>query len=95
MNEGIHTETGVNGAGDAVLSLDVELGDNVSAGGVDGSNSNITLGSGLNHVLDEETLDSLVLGNATTAVGAADEAGVATTLTVLATITTLLGHSRD
>jgi hypothetical protein len=85
-------KTSVDSARDAVLSLDVELGEDVSAGGVDGSRSEITLSSSLNHVADEETLDSLILGDATSAVGAADGDNVATALTVLTTITTFLGH---
>ena len=83
---------GVSSARDAVLSLDVKLGEDIGTGGVDGSRSEITLSSSLNHVADKETLDSLILGDATRAVGAADSGDVTTTLTVLTTITTLLGH---
>ena len=86
---------GVSSARDAVLSLDVKLGEDIGTGGVDGSRSEITLSSSLNHVADEETLDSLILGDATRAVGAADSGDVTTTLTILTTITTLLGHSKS
>jgi len=82
----------VSSARNAVLSLDVELGEDIGTGGVDGSRSEITLSSSLDHVADKETLDSLILGDAAGAVGAADSGDVTTTLTILTTITTLLWH---
>jgi hypothetical protein len=50
---------GVNGTRDAKLVLDVKLWDGVLV--VDGSIGDVTDGSLLNHVADQETLDGLVL----------------------------------
>lgn len=57
----------MDSAGDAVLHLDVELGELVLVL-VDGSLSDITLCGSLDDVADKEALDSLILGNAATAV---------------------------
>ena len=83
--------TSVHSAGDAVLGLDVQLGENVTRT-VDGSSADITDSSSLNHVADNETLNSLILGDAAATVGAADSADVTTALAVLTTVTALLGH---
>ena len=83
---------GVDGARDAILLLDVQLGEGVGAGGVDGRGSEVTLGSSLDHVADLELLHSLVLGDAAAAVRATNELGSTTTVAILATITALLGH---
>lgn len=48
-----------------------------------------TDGSGLDHVADGESLDGLVLRNASRAVGAADGLDVATTLLVATAVTTM------
>jgi hypothetical protein len=52
-------DVGVNSARDAVLGLDVELGDLVA--GNSGHILNISLGGSINHVSDHKTLNSLVL----------------------------------
>ena len=58
---------------------------------VDGGLADITDGRALNHVPHGETLDSLVLADASRAVRAADEADVAAALLVAAVISSLLG----
>ena len=54
--------------------------------------ANISQGSGLNNVPDNELLDGLVLGHASRAVGASEEFDVATAVLVTSSITPLLGH---
>jgi len=81
---------GVDGAGHAVLQLEVELRDLVHF--VDGSFLHITLGSRLDHVAHLESLHSLVLGDAAGAVGAAHRHHMATALAVLATVSAFLSH---
>lgn len=51
-----------------------------------------TNGSRLNHVADGESLDGLVLGRASRAVGAADGVDVAAALLVAAVVLSLLDH---
>lgn len=80
----------VDGARDAVVSLEVELGKSVLL--VDGSLRDITDGSSLNHVSDNISLDSLVLGNHSGAVGAADRGDVASALLVTSVGSSLLRH---
>jgi len=58
---------------------------------VDKSLSDITDSSQLNHGADSVTLDSLVLGDAAGAVGAADGLDVATTVLVASVISSLEG----
>lgn len=65
----------MNGARDTVNHLDVELGQSVLL--VHGSLGQITDSSGLNNVADSESLDGLVLGDGTRAVGASHECYVA------------------
>lgn len=50
----------MDGARDAVLDLEVKLGENVLL--VDGGLGKVTDGGSLNHVSDGESLDGLVLG---------------------------------
>lgn len=50
---------GVDGAGNAVAGLDVQLGKGILL--VDGGLSQITEGGSINHVADDDTLNSLVL----------------------------------
>lgn len=83
----------VNGAGDAVLELQVHLGDGVL--GEDGGIRNVTDGCRLDHVPDCESLDSLVLGSAPRAVGASDGLDVATALLVTSVGRALLDHFCD
>merc|ERR1719163_1856835 len=59
-------DTAVDGAGDAVLQLHVELGER--EGAVDAGIADITLGRGVDHVAHLEALDGLILGHAPTAV---------------------------
>jgi len=80
----------VNGARDAVLELQVHLGDSVLR--EDGGIGDITDGSGLDHVANGESLDCLVLGCASRAVGATDGLDVAATLLVTAVGRSLLDH---
>jgi len=80
----------VNGARDAVLELQVHLGDSVLR--EDGGIRDITNGSGLDHVANGESLDCLVLGCASRAVGATDGLDVAATLLVTAVGRSLLDH---
>jgi hypothetical protein len=70
----------VNGARDAVLQLQVHLGDSVL--GEDRGVRDITDSSRLDHVADGETLDGLVLGRASRAVAASDGLDVAAALLV-------------
>ena len=58
---------------------------------VDTGLADITDSRALNHVPHSETLDGLVLADASRAVGAADEVDVATALLVASVISSLLG----
>jgi len=80
----------VNGAGDTVLQLQVHLGDGVV--GKDGGVGNITNSGRFDHVSDGESLDSLVLGCASGAVGASDWFDVATAFLVASVGRALLDH---
>jgi len=80
----------VDGARDAVLQLEVHLGNRVFL--EYGRVRDITNGSRLNHVADGEALDRLVLGCASRAVGAADGLDVAATFLVAAVVLSLLDH---
>jgi len=77
---GVPNDLSVDSAGHTVLELQVHLGDGVL--GEDGGIGDITDGSRLNHVADGEPLDSLVLGNAAGAVGAAHRLDVAAAILV-------------
>lgn len=85
------TDMRVDGTGDAVLHLQVQLRDGVAV--VDAGVTHVTLGGGVDHVADEEALDGLVLGNGARTVAAAHVLDVATSLTVLAAVASLLGHT--
>jgi hypothetical protein len=80
----------VDGARDAVLQLEVHLGDSVL--GEHGGIRDVTDSSGLNHVADGESLDCLVLRSASRAVGAADGLDVAAALLVATVGCALLDH---
>ena len=80
----------VDGARNAVLQLEVHLGNGVL--GEDRGVRDITNSSRLDHVADGEALDRLVLGCASAAVGAADGIDVAAALLVAAVVLSLLGH---
>lgn len=58
---------------------------------VDGGSADIGNSSRFNHVPHGESLDCLILGNATRAVGASDERDVATALLVPPAITSFRG----
>lgn len=59
---------------------------------MEGEGGNLTSGGRLNHVADGESLDGLVLGGASRAVGAPDGLDVAAALLVAAVVLPLLGH---
>lgn len=80
----------MDGAGNAVLELQVHLGDSVLR--EDGRIGDITNGGGLDHVADGKSLDRLVLGSASRAVAAANGLDVAATLLVTAVGCSLLDH---
>ena len=83
----------VDGAGDAVALLHVQLGHGQAStvqGG--GSLSDITGGSGIQDVTDDEALDGLILGGQATAVHAVDGGGAATAVLGATIVTTLGGH---
>jgi len=80
----------VDSAGDAVLELQVHLGNGVFR--EDRGIGNITNSCRLDHVTNGESLDCLVLGCASGAVGAPDRLNVATTLLVTTVGRSLLDH---
>jgi len=80
----------VNGAGDAVLKLQVHLWNSVL--GKHGSVRNVTNGSRFNHVANRESLDGLVFWCATAAVGAANGLYVAAAFLVTSIGRALLDH---
>merc|ERR1711962_1394576 len=63
-------DLGVDGAGDAVVQLGVELGEGVSL--VDAVVGDVPDGRGLHNVPDDELADGLVIGAGLGAVGAPD-----------------------
>jgi hypothetical protein len=83
-------DAGVDGAGDAVLHLDVELWDDV---GLEGSVLlEVLLGGGVHDVADGKALHGLVLGAEATAVHADDGLDEAAVVLVAAVVSTLDGH---
>lgn len=80
----------MNGAGDTVGNLDVDLGKHVLL--VDAGLADVTDGSGLDHVTNAEALDGLVLSNHTVAVGAANGLYMATATLVTSVRSSLLRH---
>jgi len=80
----------VDGAGHAVLKLQVHLGDGVL--GEDRGIGDITDSSRFDHVADRESLDCLVLRSASRAVGATDRLDVAAALLVAAVGRSLFDH---
>ena len=65
-------------------NLKVQLGDNIYI--IHGGFLQVSLSSGLDHVTDHKSLDGLVLGHATRAVGATHIYDVPTVATVLSSI---------
>lgn len=80
----------VDGARNAVVDLDVQLGQGVLL--VHRGLRDITDGSRLNHVADGKALDGLVLRDHARAVRAADRVDVATALLVASVGSSLLRH---
>ena len=80
----------MDGAAHTVGQLGVQLGQLVL--GVDAGIGDISHGSSLHNVPDDELLDGLVLGAGLGAVGAADELDVAAAVLVAASIPPLRGH---
>jgi hypothetical protein len=101
----------VDGAGDTVLKLEVHFGDSVFGENRSIRDvtypwsvsqqadvfqlAKLTNGRRLNHVTDCKALDCLVLGRATTAVGASDGVDVAAALLVATVGLSLLDHFGD
>ena len=81
------TYLGMNGAAHAVGQLGIELGQLVL--GVHAGVGDISHGSGLDDVPDDELLDGLVLGAGLGAVGTPDELDVTTAVLVATAITAL------
>lgn len=80
----------MDGTGHTVVDLDVQLGQSILL--VDGGLRDISDGSRLNHVSDAESLDSLVLGDHSAAVGASNRGNVASALLVSSVGSSLLRH---
>lgn len=92
VQDGTDTDdTSVNGTRDAVLHLQVQLGQ-VVAGVENTGIRNITDSSRLDHIPDDESLHGLVLGGHTAAVRAPDDTGVSTALLVPSVIASLGAH---
>ena len=81
--------TGVNSTRDTVVKLNIQLGNSIFL--IDGSFLKITNSSSFYHVTDSETLDGLVLGNATVAVDTTNKFGVATSVLVTSVISSFTG----
>lgn len=82
-------DMGVNSARDTIVHLDVKLGKSIFL--EDGSFSNVTGSSVLDHVLDQETFDCLVFWDTTAAIQTTDRFYVASTGLVSAVIASFLG----
>jgi len=82
----------VDGARNAVLELQVHLGDGVFF--EDRCLADIANGSGLDHVANGESLDGLIFGAASGAIGATDGLDVAAALLVTTVGSSLLDHGR-
>lgn len=80
---------GVDGARHTVLSLDVQLGDSVL--GVNRGLGQVTHSRSFDHVADNEALDGLVLGDAASAVQAANRVDVATAVLGASSVSSLGG----
>jgi NAD(P)H-dependent flavin oxidoreductase YrpB (nitropropane dioxygenase family) len=81
----------VDSAGHTVLSLDIKL-----RGFIVGDSTvihDITLGGGINHVADHETLSSLVLRDQVVALVAPNTINVTAAGLVASSVSSLLGHS--
>lgn len=83
-------DSGVDGATDAVLHFDIELGDDVV---LEGSVLlEVLLGRSIDDVPDGEPLDGLILGAESPAVAADDGVGVSPVVFVPPVISSLLRH---
>jgi len=80
----------VDSARDAVLQLQVHLGNCIFL--EYRRIGDVTNGGGFHHVTDGESLDGLIFGCASRAVGAADGLDVAAALLVTAVVLSLLNH---
>lgn len=80
----------MDGAGDTVVDLVVELWEDVLD--VDGCIRDISNGSSFNHVSHGESLDGLVLGHASRAVGASHRLRVTSSVLVSAVVSSLESH---
>ena len=86
----IPDDLGVDGAGDAVVELGVQLGQGVA--GVHRCLRDIPDGGGLHDVPDHELPDGLVLGASLGAVSTTNVLDMAAAVLVTASVPTLLGH---
>ena len=84
------TYLGMDGAAHAVGQLGIELRQLVL--GVHAGVGDISHGSGLDDVPDDELLDGLVLGAGLSAVGAPDELNMAAAVFVTSVVPTLRSH---
>ena len=92
LNSSVSDNAGVDGAGYAVVELDVNLG-HLEVGLVVGIVFlDISLGGGIHHVSLLEALDGLVLGDDSSAVGAAHSIRVALVLLVSSVVSSLGWH---
>ena len=80
----------MNGAAHTVGQLGVQLGQLVL--GVDAGIGDISHGSSLHDVPDDELLDSLILGAGLGAVGASDKLDMATAMLITSVVTALRSH---
>jgi len=80
----------VDSAGDTIVQLGIQLRQLELR--VDAGFSDIPDSSSLNNVADDELLDGLVLGNTTSAVGAANGIGVAAAVFGSSVIAAFAGH---
>ena len=82
----------VDSAGNAHTGLHVELGESEALVVDGGVFSDVTSGGLVEHVADDEALDSLILRGEAATVGAVGRGGAATRVLGTAVISTLTGH---
>lgn len=82
---------GVASATNTVLNLDIDLWDDVLI--IDTGLGEITSGGSINHVADIESLNSLILRDASEAVVTTHRLDSTATASVLTTVSSLLGHT--
>jgi len=80
----------MDGGRNAVVLLEVQLGESVLL--VNRSLSQISHGSGIDHVSDDVLLDGLVLGDTSGRVFTSNESDVSTAFLVSSVISALLSH---